>query len=58
MKIARNETTKKKSRTKGNEEKDNDAEEKPPHMKRSASMLRFDKWNVGDRYVYTSVRTG
>ena len=44
------ETTKKKSRTKGNEEKDTDAEEKPPHMKRSESMLRFDKWNVGDRY--------
>ena len=47
-------TTPKKARTDENTN-DTKIDEKCPQMKRSASMLRFDKWNVGERYHLTRV---
>lgn len=45
----------KKAKTDDSEDTDDKPEERPVQIKRSTSMLRFDKWNVGARYQLTRI---
>ena len=49
------EMTSKKAKTDENKGNDDDTEEKSTQMKRSSSVLRFDRWNVGTRYQLTRI---